>query len=136
MSRYQPGELVDITVRARVDRQRTDGDGETALDVTIEIPDTTGFGLTVPLVDKLVSVERVAPVEWPPQLGDVWATDSQWGELLWMAALDAEGALRMVPADGRKGYPYPTWPANLLIDGPVRLRYRPSRAEQTCLGGC
>jgi hypothetical protein len=63
MSEFKPGEIVDITIKgARVGHESTDG----FLGVFVN-----GVPLTVDLVDA-VTVERVAPAEWPPRPGDLW----------------------------------------------------------------
>lgn len=69
MSAFTPGEHVDITIRgARVSERHVQdkylylvepGDGG------------RDFYLRLPLPDG-VTVERVAPAEWPPRPGDVW----------------------------------------------------------------
>lgn len=66
MSDYQPGEIVDVTIRgARVQDVFLAG-------VVLRLP-PDGETFEVPLCDE-ITVERVAPEQWPPQPGDVWAT--------------------------------------------------------------
>lgn len=73
-ARFQPGELIDLTIRgARVSDKHVQ-DKYLFLSVGEET-----FHLPVRLLAR-ANVQRVAPAEWPPQVGDVWedATGVQW----------------------------------------------------------
>lgn len=71
MSNYQPGEIVDVTIRGRILPPKYEGEPlqvayhevSPGVQATIEIrhPDAGS-----------VTVERVAPPEWPPRPGDLW----------------------------------------------------------------
>ncbi|HEY9476523.1 MAG TPA: hypothetical protein VIS06_22075 [Mycobacteriales bacterium] len=68
MATFQPGEIVDITIKgARVESH--DGDG-----MIVNLGGTAR--ITIPVVlpsdSATVTVEGVAPAEWPPQPGDLW----------------------------------------------------------------
>jgi len=70
---YAAGELVDITIRgARV--LPCDVDGVLAAEYTIRLPAHEGAWRRVSVCTEsdTVTVERVAPAEWPPQIGDLW----------------------------------------------------------------
>lgn len=93
MSAYQPGEIVDITIRgARVGHLAANG----FLNVFVD-----GVPLTVDLVDA-VTVERRAPAEWPPRPGDLWRDRN--GDL-WFAFRDHEIFL------------IPSYPTTASVDG-------------------
>lgn len=73
------GEIVDITIRgARI--HAVHGDPDTNA-LTIGIEHAASWTTAVPMVDS-VTVERVAPPEWPPQAGDLWRDRRG---LLWFA---------------------------------------------------
>lgn len=92
--RYQHGEIVDITIRgARVVRYDDDT-------VTIRygrVPVVYG----VQLGDD-VTVERVAPAEWPPRPGDLWRDRD--GALWFVAGTDRRG-MRMYATSGDSADP-------------------------------
>lgn len=67
-SAYQVGELVDITINGA----RVEDDGTDARCLAVVIPGDIGT-IDIPL-GPAVTVTRVAPPEWPPQTGDVWAS--------------------------------------------------------------
>ena len=117
---FQVGELVDVTIRrARVERH--DGDG-LALSVG-------GARIVIPVVlpsaaPSSVTTERVAPAEWPPQPGDLWA-DSRgvWWFVHRVQVGNARHETRLVP--DRPVQAGGWWPDRLLSDrGPVTLVHR------------
>jgi hypothetical protein len=71
---YAVGELVDVTIRgARVVgtlRRRSD---DQYPEIVLALDEHAGqeFSVTLPLVDG-VTIERIAPAEWPPLVGDLW----------------------------------------------------------------
>jgi hypothetical protein len=65
-SLYVEGELVDITVRARYAEQRA------SQHVFVADAGDEPYELAFPPAAQ-VRVKRVAPGEWPPQAGDIWA---------------------------------------------------------------
>lgn len=76
MPEFRPGELVRATITGRI--SRVDG---TQIHITYESPDDLGIGSTtgrkvhgfsLVTVGDGVSVQRIAPPEWPPQEGDLW----------------------------------------------------------------
>jgi hypothetical protein len=84
---YRPGEVVDITIKgARVDR--VDGRWLGCL--------LGAYRVTVPLDGPRVTVERVAPAEWPPQPGDLWKDRN---ESVWFALRQRNRGVRLVPGD-------------------------------------
>src|SRR5690606_24631915 len=104
----KPGDIVDITIEgARVRAIR----GEDIVD-HLSYETQGGFVASVALTES-VTVERVAPAEWPPRPGDVW--------------LDAEGRAwtalmgRMFPVTSTRGE---SADAALAIYGPLTLIYR------------
>lgn len=135
MSDFQPGEVVDITIKgARVLNHDTHGvlvfryasDGEQS-SARLIYPDAEG-----------VTVERVAPAEWPPQPGDLWRgpkLDDPYGPdpIIWFARRDrnidgGDDKLELVPADGDLSY-VSTDPESVRRDfGPLALVRR--EAEQ------
>lgn len=67
MTGYQPGEIVDITIRgARIEAEYEDG-----LTVDIAPENPSAMPVDLPWGPDL-AVERRAPAEWPPQPGDLW----------------------------------------------------------------
>lgn len=66
MSDFQTGEIVDVTIKGvPVDAVHADG----TPDIIAE--DSDGLA-TVWALPPQAKVERVAPAEWPPELGDLW----------------------------------------------------------------
>ncbi|MEH0823435.1 MULTISPECIES: hypothetical protein [unclassified Micromonospora] len=77
---YVPGDLVAIAIRqATVLQVGQSGNW-------IRVSGDDGAQYEIPLHHQDVTVERVAPAEWPPVLGDLWR-DS--GADLWFATLKA-----------------------------------------------
>ncbi len=109
-ARYQPGEIVDVTIRgARVEAESFD-DGHA---VQIALPDDWHWWL--PLT-AAVTVSRRAPAEWPPSIGDLWL-DVHGGK--WFCRYhDAEPAL----ASETGGVDDPQWVLGEY--GPMTLLYR------------
>jgi hypothetical protein len=79
MSDFQPGEIVDITIKGvRPVRIRTEGhDNDVIRTAQVAIYDSSGkaYHTVLPLEWDTVTVERRAPAEWPPQPGDLWRRD-------------------------------------------------------------
>lgn len=69
MSGFQPGEVVDVTIKgARVTDWHPQID-----ELTVEYDgDANSETTTFELSSDQVTVERVAPAEWPPRPGDLW----------------------------------------------------------------
>ena len=80
MSTFQPGEIVDITIKGAhvVDVTKLD---ECQLGVVFDC-DAGLFPLTVPLGPPGVTVERGDPENWPPRRADMWRHTSG---TLWFA---------------------------------------------------
>jgi hypothetical protein len=72
---YQPGEIVDITIKgARVKEVKGYGDGNGhCLKFEYALPSGDMMPDAVFIDADAVTVERGAPAEWPPQPGDEWA---------------------------------------------------------------
>jgi hypothetical protein len=96
---FQAGELVNVTIRnARVVNsypvRRDDADMGTVL--VAEYTNGEHRNIAVNLAAEAVTVERVAPAEWPPLPGDLWRSTptrrSPAGQL-WLAcgAVDVDG---------------------------------------------
>lgn len=82
---YVPGEIIDITIKgARVVEVCRHGDGNgDDLRFTYEAKDGHASHSAVWADAPGVTVERVAPAEWPPQPADLWR--DREGDL-WFAA--------------------------------------------------
>lgn len=95
---FAPGEIVDVVLR-----------GATVADVDMDASDVLALKLAgakpgelvlLPVPWAGVTVTRVAPAEWPPQLGDIWEDrdGSEWfaevtdGETIIMRRVGAGGA--------------------------------------------
>jgi hypothetical protein len=103
------GELVDITIRgARVEAFNA---GYTTF------APKGGAHITIETGSVGVDITRVAPIEWPPQPGDVW-DDAHGGS--WWARPDSEEDLTLQSEKG--GSDYPDWV--LQSYGPMRLAFR------------
>ncbi|MEV4270585.1 MULTISPECIES: hypothetical protein [Micromonospora] len=77
---YVPGDLVAIAIRqATVLQVGQSGNW-------IRVSGEDGAQYEIPLHHQDVTVERVAPAEWPPVLGDLWRDST--GDL-WFATLKA-----------------------------------------------
>ena len=100
MTAFHAGELVTITIKAAtVLAVDTDQDGYR--DLAVETADDRRLALvTVPLDHQAVTVERLAPADWPPQPGDLWR--DKHGDL-WFTYLghdDGSAQIMMRTADG------------------------------------
>lgn len=93
MSDYQPGDIVDITIKgARVSRFDATDDL-----LTIGYGDHN-FATTLDIRPTVAVVERVAPPKWPPRPGDLWRDGHG---ILWFAsAVPPDDELRMHSASG------------------------------------
>lgn len=72
MSAFKPGEIVDIAIKGvRVtDSKHSEEDGP---EITVLLDCEIGSGpIQMPAAWPMVTVERVAPAEWPPRPGDLW----------------------------------------------------------------
>ena len=122
-TRLSPGELVNISIRAvKVDRvagsevfYHTEAGGRPILHSIHHGPGWPN-----------VTVERVAPAEWPPARGDVWRDSN--GSLWFAVWLQLPvGRLEMFSADPI-GHPVGRKPAELLERvGPLSLVHREAR---------
>jgi hypothetical protein len=74
MSHFLTGEIVDITIKgARVIEVCRHGDGNgDDLRFTYEAKDGDQWPSAIWAQAPGVTVERVAPAEWPPRTGDLW----------------------------------------------------------------
>jgi hypothetical protein len=74
VSDFQPGEIVDITIKG----VRVEWVNSTDMNVwaTDEVDTDTGVNLgeriTISHVAPNITVTRVAPVDWPPRVDDLW----------------------------------------------------------------
>lgn len=112
--RFTPGELVKI----RIDRARIEP-GEDADRVPVSVG---GWRITIDVRTPGVTIERVAPKEWPPQASDVW---HDHGDHAWFGRVETDENDNSYPMlvnvqTGRSTY------ANdvLASYGPMRLAYR------------
>lgn len=90
MSSFKPGEIVDITIKgARVEWANSTDMNVWAVD---EVDPDTGVNLgeqiTISHAAENVTIERVAPAEWPPRPGDLWRDGE--GDV-WFAVEDRDG---------------------------------------------
>jgi hypothetical protein len=109
VGRFEPGELVNI----RIDRARFIGEDNGHREFSVPNPGGDAYALYLARGVN-VTVERVAPKEWPPQPGDVWA-DGQGNRLF---ATQVPGRpLVLVVADGARNE------AECMLDawGPLHL---------------
>lgn len=133
MTDYQPGEIVEITIRgARVDRL------DSAKNQRFMVGDDDELWLALPL-SEAVTIERFAPAEWPPQPGDVWldrdgnpwfgcwyCLDPDSPDPAWVPFVDSDGAaiavLNQTAGPMGAGPERPEW----LVQqrGPLTLAYR------------
>jgi hypothetical protein len=66
-ARYAEGELIDVQIKgARVGAINDSG-------MLVQLSDLIQVDLPLPLPNNGVTVTRVAPAEWPPLAGDLWA---------------------------------------------------------------
>ncbi|SEG44295.1 hypothetical protein SAMN04489712_105244 [Thermomonospora echinospora] len=93
MTRFLPGEIVNITITGgRIDEVSKNG-------IHVVLPN--GTTATVELSNlEAVTVERVAPAEWPPQPGDLWRTERQP-----YFAMYSDGAMVLVNLGGERFSP-------------------------------
>ena len=114
MSTFQPGETVDITIKgARVHRE-TAGPG-----FCVFVMD--GGCHTIFIDSANVTVERVAPAEWPPRPGDLW---QEVDGALWFAQSLGGSQMAFIPARVR-GALDSSLPAYVLETfGPLTLVHR------------
>lgn len=137
----QPGEVVDITIKGARIAAITD----------THLYAESGNGETVRVSHSMsgVSVERVAPAEWPPQPGDVWREDIPEGPVTWFAQRyhpdfdnpkDCEGCnnegwrVVMVPLDGGPYGSSETRPEDLVRRTRLVLVHREPQAQGPAKG--
>lgn len=119
MGEYQPGDLVDITIRgARITKVR---------DEAIEVDYGEHWSAAVSVLADAVSIERAQPANWPPMVGDLWAGGRD-GEPIRLVGIHGtvpigEPAAALI-SDG--GCEYDIDEAAGLF-GPLRLLYRDGR---------
>lgn len=90
MSEFKPGEIVDITIKGA----RVDGWVPETSELTVESTADANSELTAfDLTSDQITVERVAPAEWPPRPGDLWR--DREGDV-WFAVEDEDGTITMV----------------------------------------
>lgn len=142
MSGYQPGEIVDVTIRgARVDQYEvlsdlgTNENDEPREYLTVKCGEA-GDEITLVVNTRGITVERVAPAEWPPQPGDVWKAKPSdvWGGGIYFARdlsnLDNEPAGSVIRLVGASEYCDGTYdPADLARRHQLTLDYRPEPAN-------
>lgn len=81
--------------------------------------------LSVVTTEPGVTVEYLAPAEWPPRAGDLW--HDRAGDPWFAAQADFDEPIRMI---GRGGIAYPDDPDVLLgAWGPMTLVHRQAEAE-------
>lgn len=110
MSGYVVGELVDVTMRGVRVAAVVPVAGTTVLRLRMDEDE-----IDLALVTG-ITVTRVAPAEWPPQIGDVW--DDAHGGSWWTRYNDGEPYLQSETG----GVDEPTWVLERY--GPMKLAYR------------
>lgn len=140
---YRHGEIVDITIRARVEEVCHHGfeDGH-ELKFTYTAPSGTPFGSGVVYDAPDVTIARVIPADGEPQPGDLWIDrDGQtWFCARHLADFEDKADLKGVNEDGWRPVlvpvnvgPYgspPMRPEQVNREhGPLALVYRPERSE-------
>jgi hypothetical protein len=124
MTDFKPGDIVDITIRARVVEMIPGG----ALRFTFRQPEhfnAAPYPHVIATNSPDLTFELVAPAEWPPQPGDLWR--DKHGELWFIHCDPPDGLLMARTADGERWTP----DASRLIEdnGPLTLAYREPVAE-------
>lgn len=126
MSGFQPGDIVRITIDARVAQPRA---GQSENDLTIQYRAELGmYEGTIAIDSEAVKVERTAPPDWPPRPGDLWR-DRHGTTWFAFYGIDAREVF-MVPADPVSG-PLSTPQPDVVLSkvGPLTLVHR-EEAEQ------
>lgn len=113
MSDFKPGEIVRATVEGRL--------GSIALGLYyIDVGEGASRGqVEIPADWEGVTVERVAPADWPPRIDDLWRDT---GGMIWFARESEveSGAVQMMLSNGVLMDPW-----TLLEDnGPLALVHR------------
>lgn len=109
--RFQPGDLVDVTIR--------DARGVRVVDATIDIdlgPFQGGSWVTALPIEK-AEIKRITPAEWPPRPGDIWA-DEEHGEWGVLGDVGRNLRVRALDDDRSEWSDVDEWRAYV---GPVRL---------------
>lgn len=114
---FAEGELVTVQIK----NARVVGTGLASLpNVILETENQFGpWTFEVPTSYPGVDVTRVAPAEWPPQPGDIWADHSnyKWAGLIW------DGGVKLYPVE--QAAATREWPESVMDQcGPMRLLYR------------
>lgn len=144
------GELVDITVRGvRVvnsypETRLTEDGPATRSMLVVRHADHQGQSIAVDVTNPSVTVERVAPADWPPQPGDAWHVWRRYSDgsdatrETWLASVERDRDWRpgdemppivLIPArrpNMAGGYIYPE---DLLRIGQPSLAYRDERDQ-------
>lgn len=121
----EPGEVVDLTIRARVSFLDSDGS------VTFHFPRAEGdvdHYLKVDLSNPAVTINRGVPADGEPQAGDLWRDrhGTLYAAILPVSELEEkELGLLLRPVVGRGRYaPWQVIHADRLL-GPIALEHRP-----------
>ncbi len=124
---FRPGELVDITIRGA----KVQPEGAPTLLVVTLAGDDDGPRMVMPAEHSSMTVERVAPPEWPPRQGDLWRdrNGSLWFAYREPARTDGYGTLAgayiaMKASD--PAYPHERTRSDQLLSGygPLTLVHR------------
>ncbi|WP_431728645.1 hypothetical protein [Verrucosispora sp. TAA-831] len=122
---FKPGELVDITIR----QAKVIADGGV---LTVTYDEQHNERIDV-MRGNRVTVERVAPADWPPEVGDVWRDREN---VLWFISLrevgdDFRTEKVFTPSSTRAVNRYTSYQADrLLADrGPLTLVHREHRDQ-------
>jgi hypothetical protein len=87
MAEYGIGEIVDITITgARVKAVLTGINTPVTLVIDGEVLGKDVVDFEVDTDAERVTITRLAPAEWPPQIGDLWR-----GKRLWFTRADGYG---------------------------------------------
>lgn len=119
---YRPGELVKVTIRGRVHALANATGYVLALDY--DTSDGIEHQMRIITDSPSVTVERVAPAEWPPRPGDLWR--DRHGSV-WFAFRDPRGWVLMQagdPTSDQKPQPETV----ITKHGPLELMHREPEA--------
>ena len=100
-TRFEPGEIVDITIKGARVEEPTDDQGNLEFTYSGDEGLVSFEGVVVPLADA-VTVKRVAPPEWPPQIDDLWR--DRLG-ILWFGTRDGSNTVALSNSNGTAHVP-------------------------------
>lgn len=136
MTVYQVGEVVDITIRsAKVvnsyPQRKRNIDGQVLVERRVLVVAVSGTESSVALNlnSTTVSVERVGPVDWPPQEGDLWTDGRNCAWFAYTQYDDDAPPKLLMHSDDPYGFGSDVRPDDVARrHGPMTLAYRKASA--------